>query len=86
MPKRYSAIKVIFLKPYQRGDTAAHLPACTEIANADKLVNNSKSFWWIVSIPKFQFYRNVQIYYLQFFAIFFFLEFCIPSYHKTDCF
>lgn len=44
MPQRYPAIKVIFLKPYQKGGTATHLPACTEIANADKLVNNSKVF------------------------------------------
>lgn len=37
-------MKVIFLKPYQRGGTATSLPACTEIANADKLVNVSEVF------------------------------------------
>lgn len=44
LPLRYSAMKVIFFKPYQRRGTATCLPACTEIAIADKLVNNSKVF------------------------------------------
>lgn len=36
--------KWFFLKPYQRGGTATSLPAWTEIAVADKLVNNSTFF------------------------------------------